>query len=494
MNSRIRLPMGMVLATLLAAGCASTDGLRPQASINDANRLAASRSLAQAGLSGTAWPKIDWWKQFGDPQLDALMKEALAGNPSLRVAEARTRRALATAGVAGSALSPQVTGTADITRERFPEHGLVPPPFAGSWNTENNLSINLSYDLDFWSRNRLAYESALDGARIAEVDAFAARLFLSAGVAHAYVQLQRVHEQLDIAEATLAQREQILALTRDRVAAGIDSQLELKQAESALPATRQQIAALREAIQLTRNQLAALLGSGPDRGFAIRRPQAHGLGEPALPSYLPANLVGRRPDVVAQRLRVESARKEIGAARAEFYPNINLTAFLGVQSIGLSRLLQAGSAVAGAGPALSLPVFDGGRLRANLAGKDADYDVAVEQYNQTLIDALRDVVDQLASFHWAEEQRGQLRIALGTARDAYDLALARYKEGIGNYLQVLSAESQVLAQQSLDADLRARELDLSINLIRALGGGYGDNTPGAVVGALRKDKGNGQGT
>ncbi len=139
----------------------------------------------------------------------------------------------------------------------------------------------------------------------------------------------------------------------------------------------------------------------------------------------------------------------------------------------------------GAGPAVTLPIFDAGRLRANLAGKDADYDIAVEQYNQTLADAMRDVVDQLASFRSVDEQRAQQRLALATARQAYDLALLRYREGLGNYLQVLSAEQPLLEQQRLDADLHARELDVSIGLIRALGGGYQPTPTPALASVAR---------
>ncbi len=464
----------LVLALFLA-GCASTNGLSTEASPRDANGLAAENSLSAVALSPSAWPRDDWWKQFKDPQLDALIDEALAGSPTLRVAEARTRKAIALAATTNAALYPQVNGDFEITRERTPEHGLTPPPFNGRWGTLHQLQATLDWEIDFWGKNRAAYESALGRARAAAVDADAARLALSVNVAHAYVQLQRAYLQLDVAQATLKEREQIYTLTRDRNAAGIDSRLELKQAEAALPATREQIAQLQETIGLTRDALAALLGAGPDRGLAIARPAANALRAPVLPSAVPAELIGRRPDIAAQRWRVEAAQKDIASAKAAFYPNVNLVAFIGLQSLGPAGFLSAASRMMGVGPAVTLPIFEGGRLRGNLAGSNADYDIAVEQYNALLADALRDIVDQLTSFASVDAQRQEQAQALADAQEAYDLALLRYREGIGNYLQVLSAESPLLAQQSLEADLRARDLDLSIDLARALGGGFTGN-------------------
>jgi len=472
MNARFGPIAGLLMAILLAAGCASTSGLSTQATLKNADALAAEKSLAGAAASAAAWPASDWWRSFNDSQLDQLMDEALAGSPTLKIAAARSRKALAFADTARSSLVPRVDADLEITRERFSEKGEVPPPFAGSWSTLHQLQATLNWELDFWGKNRAAYESALGQARATAVDAYAARLALSTNVAQAYVQLQRAYLQLDVAEATLHEREQIYALTRDRNAAGIDSRLELKQAESALPATREQIAQLQETIQLTRNQLAALLGQGPDRGLAINRPAATALAPVALPSALPAELLGRRPDLIAQRARVEAAQKDIASAKAEFYPNVNLIAFVGLQSLGGGGFLSAANRMMGFGPAVSLPIFDAGRLRANLAGRNADYDIAVEQYNQTLADAIRDVVDQLASHQSVDEQRRHQAQAQATAQEAYDLALLRYREGIGNYLQVLSAETPLLAQQSLDADLRSRELALEIDLVRALGGGF----------------------
>jgi NodT family efflux transporter outer membrane factor (OMF) lipoprotein len=187
---------------------------------------------------------------------------------------------------------------------------------------------------------------------------------------------------------------------------------------------------------------------------------------------VPADLLGRRPDIVASRWRVEAAGRDIASAKAEFYPDVNLTALVGVQSVSLSRLMQSGSAIPTAGAALRLPILEGGRLRGALAGRDAEYDQAVEQYNQALSDALREVVDQLASLRSVQTQHAQAQEALASAEDAYGLAVTRYKAGIGSLLQVISVETQVLEQRALRAELRARELALSINLIRALGGGF----------------------
>jgi NodT family efflux transporter outer membrane factor (OMF) lipoprotein len=463
---------GAFASALLLAGCASTNGLSPEASLNDANDLAARKVLSAATLSPSAWPRSDWWTAYNDPQLDALIDEALAKSPTLHIAEARTRKALAFAATQKAELYPQVNGDFEISRERAPEAGLTPPPLNGRWGTLYQLQATLDWELDLWGKNRDAYESALGRARAVDVDAYAARLALSVGIAQTYVQLDRAYLQLDVARATLKEREQIYALTRDRNAAGIDSRLEVKQAEAALPATREQIERLQETIDLTRNALAALLGAGPDRGLTIARPAADTLRQVALPSAIPAELIGRRPDIVAQRWRVEAAQKDIAGAKAAFYPDVNLVGLIGLQSFGAAGFLSAASRIVGLGPAVSLPIFDGGRLRGNLAGTNADYDIAVEQYNALLADALRDIADQLTSFASVEAQRREQAQAVADSQEAFDLAMSRYREGIGNYLQVLSAESPLLEQQSLDADLRARDLEISISLVRALGGGF----------------------
>jgi NodT family efflux transporter outer membrane factor (OMF) lipoprotein len=469
-NKLYRAAVAVAVAAVLSA-CASTHGLAPQSSMNEPDTLQTSATLANTAVGVDAWPDSQWWTQFQDPQLNQLIDEGLAGSPTLRVAEARTRAALAQARVAQSLRLPQLDAKGSVTRERFPEQSIIPPPYGGSWDTLSELQAALSWEIDFWGKNRAAYQQALGEARAAGLDTRAARLALSANIAHAYVQLERAYLQLDVAQATLRQREQIFKLTQDRNQAGVDSKLELRQAESALPAAREQIAQLQETIELTRNQLAALLGKGPDRGQSIRRPAANALAAVAIPSRVPSELLGRRPDILAQRWRVEAAQHGIDNAKAQFYPNVNLTAFAGFQILGAGSLVTAGNREIGVGPAVSLPLFDGGKRRGNLAGRDSEYDIAVEQYNQAVADGLREVVDQLASFRSVDEQRSQQREGLATAQDAYDLATLRYREGVGNYLQVLTTETQLLSQRSLEAELRARALDLSINLARALGGG-----------------------
>jgi NodT family efflux transporter outer membrane factor (OMF) lipoprotein len=467
-----RAALGSLAAALLATGCASPQGIAPRAALQEPNRLAAERSLADARLSPAAWPREDWWRAFGDPQLDRLVAEALAHSPGLRIARARVDRALALARVAGAPLGPQVGARADATRERFTRNSIYPPQFGGRWFWQNQALLDFSYEFDFWGRNAEVYAAALGEARAVEADAYAARLVLATALTRAYIRLAAAHDQAGLARETLAERRELVALVRRRVAAGLDSQVELKQAEAAIPEAEQRIAQLDEQIALTRNQIAALAGAGPDRGLALAPPRLAPAAGLALPSRLPADLIGRRPDVVANRWRVEAASHAVAAARAQFYPNLDLVAYAGLQSLGWSRFLEAGSVAAGVGPALRLPIFDAGRLRGNLASRSSEYDLAVEQYNQTLGDALREVADQVTTLRAVARERPQLAAGLATAREALALARTRYAAGLGNHLTVVAAESQLVAQRSLAAELDRRAREAAADLAHALGGGY----------------------
>lgn len=460
---------------LLMLGCANPDGAIPShSSLLSANTLESSKTINNIAISKVDWPKEKWWSRYADAQLDALLSEALAGTPSLRIAAARVRQAQAMAGIAESAASINANATLKDTRQRYSEHSTIPHPLAGTWNTYNDLSLNLSYEFDFWEKNEANITAALDRVHGAEVDERAARLMLTTGVIQTYLRLAQLNDQLDLFQSILQQRIALLALTQQRVKAGIDSQLELKQAESVVPSARQQIAATREEIELTKIQLAALLGKGPDRSLSLTRPTIKSQEFFGLPAALPVDLIGRRPDVVAMRWRVEAASQDIRVARAQFMPNVSLLSFIGFQSLGFDQFINSGSRTAGIGPAISLPIFDGGRLRSNLGARNAEYDIAIEQYNQTVIGAVQDVVNQLTSMHWYEEQHNQQLQAVSTAQTAYELSVQRYRAGITTYLQVLTAELLLNVQKKTLLDIEARSLQLDVNLIRSLGGGVLD--------------------
>ncbi|SFB20869.1 efflux transporter, outer membrane factor (OMF) lipoprotein, NodT family [Collimonas sp. OK607] len=456
---------------LLILGCANPNGAIPsQSLLLPPDKLEVSKTLKGVTVSEAHWPKEQWWSRYADSQLDALLAEALAGTPSLRIAAARLRQAQAMANIAEASDSIQANASLKDTRQRYSKHSTIPSPLAGTWNTFNDTSLNLSYEFDFWGKNEASIASSLDRLHAAEVDERAAQLMLTTGVIQSYLHLAQFHDQLDLYQIILKQRQELLALTQQRVVAGIDSQVELKQAESAIPSARQQIASTREEIELTKNQLSALLGKGPDRGLSLVRPMIKPQKFVGLPSVLPADLIGRRPDIVAMRWRAEAARQDIRVARAQFMPNVSLLSFIGFQSLGFDQFINSGSRTLGIGPAISLPIFDGGRLRGNLGARNAEYDIAVEQYNQTVIGAVQDVVNQLTSIRWHEEQHEQQLIAVSTAQTAYELAVQRYRAGVGTYLQALTAELQLNAQKKVLLDIKTQALLLDANLIRSLGG------------------------
>ncbi|RYF37584.1 MAG: efflux transporter outer membrane subunit, partial [Comamonadaceae bacterium] len=361
-------------------------------------------------------------------------------------------------------------------------HQSVASGCAGSIRESGTLQLSTSWEIDFFGKNQSALDAALGSVRAAQADTDAARTLLASNVARSYVQLARINGQLEVGQRTLAQREEALRLVRDRVNAGLDTRLELRQSEGSLPEARQQIEALREQAVLANNALAALVGK-PNTAAVPVPPALGAIKKVAFPSSIPANLLGQRADIAAARWRVEAAGYDVKNARAQFYPNINLVAFAGFSSIGLSRLAESGSQQWGVGPAIRLPIFEAGRLRANLRGKTADLDAAVESYNAAVLDAVREVADQVASSQSIVRQQAEQRQAQEAAESAYAIALQRYQAGLGNYLNVLTAESAVLAQRRLAVDLTARALETQVGLIRALGGGYGAD---AVTASLQK--------
>ncbi len=470
---RIRCgPRVPLLCVLMLTGCVGHSHIKPQGKLIDSASLASTRTFAESTVDADAWPKQQWWKALGDAQLDELIAEAADKSPSLAAAQARIEQARALAETRGAVLVPDISGNFKAGRQRLSENGFFPPPFGGSKFTQYDLTVDLKYEFDLWGQNSALLKSALNAERAAEVDLYAARLLLIADIVKSYVQLDRAYALREIAQATLEQRKQLLDLTQKRVTAGLDTQLDLKQSDAALPQSEGDILRLDQQIKVLQHQLAALAGQGPDRGSSLARPHLHAGQVAVLPTVVPANLVGRRPDVVAQRWRVEANAEDIHAAQAAFYPDINLAASLGFESLGLDHLLDLGSHTYNVGPALRLPIFGGGRLRAQLRANDASFDLAVADYNKTVVGALQEVADVLAALASVEQERDAADRAVIALQGAYDIAVLRYRAGLSNYLVVLIAEGQVLQQKQLRADIEARKLDASISLIRALGGGF----------------------
>jgi len=460
---------GALAAAALLSACASFSGIHSEAQMAPADQYASVRSLPD---QGGEWPRQTWAGELGGTELQELVDEALRSNPSLQAAAARVASARALARAAAAARLPTVGASASSTYQRYTEHGLIPPPLAGTYESDNELALSLSWDLDFWDQHGAQLRSALALGKAAAAEEADARLMLSTAIAHTWLQLGRQNAQLELAERQFQLRQQLDQLTRQRIAAGLDSGGERHQAELQLATLRADRLQWQEAMALTRNQLAALLGQGPDRGLSIAAPQLPALGPTTLPDQLPLGLLGRRPDIVASRWRVEAAQGDIDVAKAQFYPNVNLSAFIGLSSLGLSNLLNSGSMMTGIGPALRLPIFEGGALRAQLQGRVAAYDDAVALYNRTLTEALHQVADQVQSLRGADRQRQERQQAVAATAASLKLARQRQQVGTANMLQVLASESAWLSQRQLELEAQARQADLRVGLIKALGGGF----------------------
>ena len=476
----LRAGASLLVLALSLAGCANYSGLDTQGRRLGAADLQAGKTLGGVALSPAAWPKGDWWTRLGDPQLNSLIGEALRDSPDMQVASARAHQASAAAYAADAERMPTLDASAGVSRSRL-ARDQDPTGQGGSYSTLRSLSATFNYTFDLWGGQRDAWEAALGQARAAEVDRQAAQLTLAADVARAYSQLGQAHIVNDLTQEDLKRTRQMLELSQRRLASGIDSQYQLQQTESLEASSQEQAINAQKQLRSAQIALAVLLGKGPDRGQQIARPNVLKPAAVALPSVLPAELLGRRPDLVAARWRVEAASKSIDASKTRFYPNLNLSAAAGTQALLGDAIFGAPSRFFNIAPTVSLPIFDGGRLRADLDARDADYDLAVAQYNKSLVRALGEVSDSIDQLHALGQQIAAKQRATDIAQQSYDTVMQRYGSGIGNYLDVLSIEQQLLQSQRQLAELNAEQIDLSIQLMQALGGGYQADTQAAAL-------------
>ncbi|SFB08146.1 efflux transporter, outer membrane factor (OMF) lipoprotein, NodT family [Collimonas sp. OK607] len=460
----------MCVLALSISGCAPFSEIGPRAEPKDVNSYQTGQRLAGNAIS---WPDDNWWTIYGDQQLDALIAEGLKGAPSLAAAQARLLKAQGVAQQQGATLLPQVSANASADYVKQSYNNGVPAEFVPqNYNVEGQATLNLSYEIDFWGKNRAALAAATSDLEAAKADAAQARIALATSIAAAYAEFERLLSQHDTVQEALQVRIQTLDLFEQRRINGLETLGSVKQVLARKASAEADLLSLDESISLQRNKIAALVGAGPDRGLQLKRPVLD-LSKPfTLPQQLPVNLLGRRPDVVAARLRAEAAAKQIKVAKAQFYPNVNLTAYLGFQSLGLGMLTKAGSDIGSIGPAISLPIFEGGRLRGQYRQASGSYDEAVANYDSAVTQALQDVADVGVSKKALSGRLAKTQEAADAAAAAFQIAQNRYQGGLATYLDVLNAQDTFLTNQRDLSTLRSRMFSLDVELVRALGGGY----------------------
>jgi NodT family efflux transporter outer membrane factor (OMF) lipoprotein len=460
--------LGALAGTL--AGCATLPppGARP--ALAPPQAFPTDKSFAAPPL---AWPSDQWWKTYKDPQLNALIDEGLADAPDMRIAAARVARARAVAQQTQSALAPSLSadGQAGVTKQSYKY--IFPEAFAPhGWKDYSQATLDLNWDVDFWGKARAAARAARQDASAQAAEAADTRLVLSANIASAYADLARLYAELDAAQDAVEVRRRTAELLGGRLQKGLENNGAVARAQSGLATALADVADLNEQIALTKTQIALLIGAGPDRALSIGRPSAMRIAAFGLPTNLPLDLIGRRPDIIAARERAKAAGSRIKAAKGAFYPDLNLSADIGFQALGIGNLVKSGADYGTAGPAVSLPIFDGGRLVGAYRAAEANYRIAVAQYDGALTEALSEVAQAATSERALAERLDESRRAESFAEAAWRTAENRYRGGLATYLDVLTAEDALITSRRAVAALETRAFALDVSLTRALGGGF----------------------
>lgn len=423
------------------------------------------------------WPAAQWWRAYNDPQLDQLMAMALRGSPDLAQAKSRVDSAQQNIRVAAAQAGLRVDGSAQVTRQRMSEHGLIPAQFLGfTWYNQADLGVQVRYDFDWWGKKRYTIESAIDSARAAEAERSAASLSIQSTVADTYFGWLTDEARVALADQLIASRERALRIAELRVKQGVDVPDTVQQARGDLSSARQQKTALEGSAAIRRAALAALVGVSPNE-LPTLSPRALPDVAPGLPDNVGTDLMARRPDIAASRWQVESALRQTDAARAQFFPDVSLSGMAGLSSIDLDKVFNADSRVFSLTPALHLPIFEGGALEANHGVSKAQLDAAVTQYNATVASAARDVSTQALGAQQLAARRTQQGDAVNAATTLLASAKARAARGVRDDRESLATQAALLQQQDMATDLHGQALSTDVSLIKALGGGYRAELP-----------------
>jgi NodT family efflux transporter outer membrane factor (OMF) lipoprotein len=473
---------------LLFSGCASMPPGGEHAEFMEPppmERILSQAGRQEPGARVRAWPDDQWWRQFRSADLDRIMDIALRDNPGLKKAYDRLNEAGAVANVEGARLLPWLDADAEGKQTRFAKHGVVAaynPELGGAERTVASINpLSFRYEFDFWGKNRAALEAALGEAAAAQAEFAEARLLLTTAIARSYIRGVALAQQLALAQEMVALRRELLGLAETRFHTGLDTDDAAKQAAVVLEAANKRAAGTRDILVVQQDLLARLMGEGPDAtqnlfgGKTVIIP-----ARIPLPAHLPIELLAHRPDLASAMHRAEAAVERIHMAKAEFLPSVDLTAVGGLEAVvptknvdTLLGLLFRGSALNYAiTPGVHLPLFEGGRLRGQLEATRAEYDEAVELYNETLLDAVRQVADSLDN--WKETRtilEAQSRL-LNSARGELNLTHVRLRSGLNDRREVLTSRDAVLDQQYALKGLEVDHLYAMVDLTQALGGGY----------------------
>ncbi|MDH7640765.1 efflux transporter outer membrane subunit [Sphingomonas oryzagri] len=462
------------IAATLLAGCAAVPKVHPEVAQVQEQSL---------GL-GSETPAIDaaWWSAYGDPQLDRLIGMGLAGNPTLAGALARVRAAQAQIETEHAGLLPQIGASGQLDRARIGDK-LFPAPIGGS---DANIGIavaNLSWDLDLFGRQRAMVRQAASSARAAALDAAAARLTISVSIAQTYVGLARANRLIAVADGFVKTRQDALGYAQSRVRNQLGTQFDIKQAETLLAQAEQARTQATQQRDTLVHALAALVGRGADFYPEIAAPTLRLDQAPVVPTVLPADLLGRRPDLLAGQARIDAAVQGRTVARDAFLPNVSISALAGLTAVGLGNFFTGGAFSYSVGPAVSLPIFQGGKLRAQYKTATADLDGAVADYDNAVVGAVREASDAITNVNSADQDLGEQTRVVQGLRDTLRLDQVRVRTGLGSQLDTIDSGFRLLQAEQQLVDMQADALNRRIQLVAALGGGFDSSKPLAAASA-----------
>jgi multidrug efflux system outer membrane protein len=457
-----------ILIALTLAGCAAPARLLAP-DLRDDVPLAGLQAPARAG-----WPAAQWWRQYHDPQLDDLMDRATGQSPDLVLAQSRVNQAEQSARLAAAQLGLSVNGSAQVARQRLSDHGLIPSQFLGfSWYNQADLGAQLKYDFDWWGKKRATLEAALVQAHAAVAQRSAAALALQSAVADTYFGWQADQARLQLADQALATQRQFNRIADLRVKQGVDLPDEAQKARAQLAAVQEMRVALEGSAKIRRVSLASLLGVSPEQ-LPDLQPRPLPRVDEGIPANAALDLIARRPDIAASRWQVEAALRQTDAARAEFFPDFSISAMAGLSSIDLGKLFTAGSRTFSLTPALHLPIFNGGALKANYGVSKAQLDAAIAQYDSTVLAAAREVATQALGAQQIAARRVIQRTRVDAQQQLLANAQARATQGVRDARESLVAKAQWLQQRDTAVQLQAQAVATDLALVKALGGGYRD--------------------